>query len=89
MFKNDSSFHSLVTSQKWSSEDEEKGVCPPRLQLSPELSHPGATSAREKGKCNIYLFLGRGHHRSYMKLVAGEKGPAAYLRVLLQGKMLN
>lgn len=75
-----------MASQKQSSEDEayqcvwqEKGISAPRLLLSPEHPHPGATTVREKGKCNIYPFLGR-CHRSHRKLVDTEKGSVAYLR---------
>ena len=87
MFKGDSSSPSLVTPQKWSSEDEayqctwqEKGASAPRLQLSPERPYPGATTMREKGKCNIDLFLGRRCRRSHTKLVARRKGSVAYLQ---------
>lgn len=87
MFKGDSSFPSLVTFQKRSSEDEayrctwqEKGVPAPRLQLRPEHPCLEATTIREKGKCNIYLFLGRRCHRSHTKLVASEKGSVANLQ---------
>lgn len=79
MFKGDSLFPSLVTSQK-SSEDEayrcrwQKGLSAPRLQLSPQ--HPCSCKRKEKAQ----LLLGRRCHRSHMEPVASEKGAVVELQ---------
>lgn len=79
MFKGDSLFPSLVTSQK-SSEDEayrcrwQKGLSAPRLQLSPQ--HPRSCKRKEKAQ----LLLGRRCHRSHTELVASEKGAVVELQ---------